>query len=99
MLKNYLTEVPGRPAGEIWIFALSTCSWCRKVRKFLDGLGVAYRYVDVDLTTGAARAEVVKELDRWNPQHSFPTVVINNEKCLVGYDEEDLRKALKIGKT
>ena len=70
-----------------------------KTKKFLDTLGVAYRYVDVDLTTGEARIEVVKELDRWNPQHSFPTIVINNEKCLVGYDEEGLRGALKIGKS
>jgi hypothetical protein len=33
------------------------------------------------------------EVKRFNPKCSFPTVVINGEKCIVGFREEQLKEA------
>jgi glutaredoxin len=89
-----LVKVPGKNKGDIMLFALSTCVWCGKTKKLLDDLGVAYTYEYVDLVTGADREAAVKKIAAWNPSTSFPTMVLNNEKCIVGFKEADIRQAL-----
>jgi glutaredoxin-like protein NrdH len=88
-------KVPGKNKGDIMLFALSTCVWCGKTKKLLDDLGVAYTFEYVDLLAGKEREAAVKEITVWNPACSFPTLVINNEKCIVGFKEEEIRAALK----
>ena len=97
-LEKYAKKVPGKRKGDILLFALSTCGWCRKTKNLLDTLGVEYRYIDVDLLDGEAKKEVVAELDRWDPGHSFPCVVIDNDKCIVGFQEDKIRQAVSGGK-
>ncbi len=77
------------------LYALSTCIWCRKTKQLLADLGVEYDYVFVDLLTGADRDEVVKIVTKWNPDGSFPTLVLNDSKCIVGFKEPEIRQALK----
>jgi glutaredoxin len=97
-LEKYAKKVPGKRKGDILLFALSTCGWCRKTKNLLDTLGVGYRYIDVDLLDGEAKKEVVAELDRWDPGHSFPCVVIDDDKCIVGFQEDKIRQAVSGGK-
>jgi len=97
-LEQYATKVDGKGKGDILLFALSTCGWCRKTKNLLNSLGVGYRYIDVDLLDGEAKEEVVAELDRWNPGHSFPCIVIDNSKCIVGFQEDKIRQAVSSGK-
>lgn len=88
-------HVAGRNAGKLMLYALSTCIWCRKTKQLLADLGVEYDYVFVDLLTGADRDEVVKIVTKWNPDGSFPTLVLNDSKCIVGFKEPEIRQALK----
>ena len=37
-----LKHVPGKDKGKIMLYALSTCGWCQKVKRFLNNLGVEY---------------------------------------------------------
>ena len=97
-LEKYAKKVPGKRKGDILLFALSTCGWCRKTKNLLDTLGVEYRYIDVDLLDGEAKKEVIAELNRWNPVHSFPCVVIDDDKCIVGFQEEKIKQAVNGGK-
>lgn len=90
------TSVPGTyNAGKVLLFALSTCGWCRKARQLLEANNVAYEYIYVDLLKGAEREEALAELRKWTTQQGFPTTVINGQ-VIVGYDEEKLRRALKL---
>ena len=88
-------HVSGKNAGHIILYALSTCGWCQKTRQLLDNSGVEYYYEYVDHLQGENREKAIKEITKWNPACSFPTLVINNEKCIVGYKEDEIRKALK----
>ena len=92
---KYIKTVQGKKKGDVFLFALSTCGWCRKTKALLDELGVEYKYVDVDTLEGETKDEVMKKVTKWNPSGSFPTMVINNAKCIVGFAEEDIRGALK----
>ena len=91
-----MKHIKGKNKGDIVLYALSTCGWCRKTKDLLKDLGAEYRFVDVDLLKGKERKEIMEEVKRWNPQSSFPTVVINN-KCIVGYDEQKIRGAIARG--
>ena len=86
-------QVEGRDAGKVFLYALSTCAWCKKTKKFLKKLGVAYSYVDVDLEADDGK-EATESLRPWNPRCNFPTLVINDEECIVGFKEDDIRRLL-----
>jgi glutaredoxin len=61
----------------------------------LEELGVEYNYVYVDLLEGDERQEMIEQLKKWNPQLSFPTLIINNEECIVGFDEDKVKENLQ----
>ena len=89
-----IEHVKGENKGEIMLYALSTCGWCKKTKKLLDDLGVEYHYIYVDHLEGNEKEKTMEEIMKWNPSCSFPTVVINNKKCIVGFKEEKIKEAL-----
>ena len=89
-----LQHVDGKDKGNILLFALSTCGWCKKVRMLLGDLEVEYDYIYVDLTNGEEREETVEALKKFNPDVSFPTLVINDSDVIVGYEEEEIKSKL-----
>jgi glutaredoxin-like protein NrdH len=91
-----IEKMKGKNKGKIMLYALSTCAWCKKTRKFLDGLGVEYNYIYVDQLEEDDRNKTIEEIEKWNPRCSFPTLVFNDEKCVVGYREDEIKEALNI---
>ena len=89
-----ITHVPGKKSKLVMLYALSTCGWCRKTRQLLDDLGVAYDYEYVDLLEGDEREKAVQVIIGWNPSTSFPTMVIDNKLCIVGFKEDEIKEAL-----
>ncbi len=91
-----IVQIPGTNRGDIFLYALSTCVWCKKTKAYLGELGVAYRYVDVDLVPGEEKEAVMAQVARWNPARNFPTVVIDERVTVVGFQPERLREALGL---
>ena len=91
-----MEHVKGENKGDIILYGLSTCVWCKKTKMLLDKLGCDYRYIYVDLLNQTDKEEILKNIKKWNPRRSFPTLVINNEKCIVGYKEDEIREALNL---
>ncbi|MFA5859564.1 MAG: glutaredoxin family protein [Elusimicrobiota bacterium] len=89
------TKVNGNNKGKVVVYALSTCGWCKKTKQLLATLGAEYEYIDVDTITGADLDELKKVVYEWNPVGSFPTIVINDKDCIVGFDEDKIKKSLK----
>jgi glutaredoxin len=87
-------HVNGKDKGEIILYALSTCVWCKKTKKLLSELGVDFYYVYVDLLSGDEKDKVLEEMARYNSFRSFPTLVIDNRTTIVGYQERKIREAL-----
>ena len=90
-----MTHVSGEKRGKIILFALSTCGWCRKTKEFLNQRGIDYSYVDVDRLNGAERDEVMREVERWNPMRTFPTLVVDDRTVVAGYKPEEIEDALR----
>lgn len=90
-----LTHVRGKNKGDTVLYALSTCPWCHKTKQLLNQLGIDYYFVDVDQASGAELGEFEKTIRKWNPNMSFPTLVLGDKKCIIGFREQDIREALK----
>lgn len=87
-------HVKGENKGEIKLYALTTCIWCKKTKNLLDKIGCEYNYIYVDQLEGEDKEIIKNEIKKFNPRFSFPTLVINNKKCIVGYKEDDIKEAL-----
>lgn len=90
-----MVRVNGRNRGDIRLYALSTCGWCAKTKELLNSLGVEYSYVFVDLLPQKELADALLEVEKFNPSGSFPTLVINGSKVIVGFRETEIREALR----
>ncbi len=89
-----LTHVKGKNKGSVVLYALSTCVWCKKTKRLLERLGVAFEYVYVDLLTGAEKDQILADMTRHTSTRAFPTLVINNGKIIQGYQEKRIREVL-----
>jgi glutaredoxin-like protein NrdH len=91
-----IKKVPGTDKGKVLLYALSTCGWCKKTKAYLNELGIEYSYVDVDLEKGAEREKVLEQVRQWNPNCSFPTIVINDSSSIVGFQPDQLKEAVGL---
>lgn len=88
-------RMEGTQKGRIVLYTLSTCMWCRMAKNLLRDLGVGYEFVDVDQLQGEEKDAAKKEIRRWNPDGSYPTIVINDAVAVCGFDETEIREKLK----
>ena len=80
---------------KVKMFTLSTCSHCKATKKFLNDCDVAYDATDIDLLEGDEKQLVLNEVIKYNPNRSFPTIVIG-DKVIIGFNEKALREALGL---
>jgi glutaredoxin-like protein NrdH len=90
-----MNRVEGLDRGQVKLFTLSTCIWCRKTKALLKEMDVGYEYIDLDTLEGARRDEALEELRRFNPRCSFPSLVVDGSRCIVGFKEEEIKEVLK----
>jgi glutaredoxin len=95
-IDQHIQHIAGDNRGQVLLYALSTCGWCRKTRNLLDELGVEYDYVYVDQLEGEPKREALDRVRAWNPNTTFPTLVIDGE-ALIGFQEDGMRRALRGG--
>lgn len=91
-----IEHVEGESKGKIMLYALSTCGWCKKTKELLTKLGVGFDFVYVDYLEGNEKDTTMDEIEKWNPRCSFPTLVINDKKCIVGYKEDQIKEVLGL---
>jgi len=77
------------------VYALSTCPYCKRTKRFLEENKIAYDCVDVDMLDDDKQDQVLEEVEKLTGRRSFPVVIIGPE-IIVGHDEQKLRKALKL---
>lgn len=82
-------------ATKVRIYTLSTCSHCKAAKKFLNENNVVFDATDVDLLQGTDRENVLNEVVQYNPQRSFPTIIIG-DKIIIGFKEVDIKEALGL---
>lgn len=89
-----IEHVKGKNKGKIMLYALSTCGWCKKTKELLNKIGVEYSYIFVDLLNENDKEKVMKDVEKWNSYLSFPTLVIDDKKSIVGFKEDKIKETL-----
>jgi glutaredoxin len=83
-----------REEHRVVFYGLSTCGWCRKARTFLDDNEITYELCYVDQLEGDERKQAIEEVAKVNPKKTFPTIIVDEEEVLVGYDKERYEEKL-----
>ncbi|HOX34841.1 MAG TPA: glutaredoxin family protein [Methanoregulaceae archaeon] len=87
-------HVAGKNKGRVMLYALSTCQWCHKTKKLLQEMGIGFDYEYVDLLEGPELESAISAVEKVNPKGSFPTLVIDGKRSIVGFRESEIREAL-----
>ena len=88
------THIDGKDKGKVLLYAISTCIWCKKTKRLLQDLGIAYDYIDVDLLPEKEKNEIRKEVLKWKDRVAYPLIVINNEQCIPTYEPDKIKEVL-----
>lgn len=81
---------------KILLYALSTCIWCKKTRKFLEDEGLTFDFVYVDLVEPGERRQIRSHIREMASSTSFPATVIDEDDCIIGYKPEKIRERLGL---
>jgi glutaredoxin-like protein NrdH len=79
----------------IKIYTLSTCAHCKATKKLLNECAIQYEFIDVDLVFGDGRTSALEDVKKFNPQLTFPTIIIGDE-VIIGFEETEIRRALGL---
>lgn len=74
--------------SKVVLFSTSTCSWCRRAKRYLRENRVPYKEIDVERDQGAAH-----DLVRKTGQTGVPVIKIGS-RWIVGFDKEKIEKEL-----
>lgn len=90
------TKVEGeKDERKVFLYAISTCGWCKKVKKLLEEMEIEYEYVNIDKVSGWSNQGVMNELKQYNEKATCPTLVIDEgEEVIIGYQEDKIKEVL-----
>ena len=74
---------------KVKVYSTKTCPWCIKLKEYLKEKKIEFEDIDVGADQKAAE-EMVKK----SGQMGVPVIDING-KIIVGFDKEEIEKALK----
>ncbi len=80
----------------VLLYALSTCAWCKKTKKFLNENDVEYEYVDVDLTNDEDHEKIRQDIINRGSEPTYPTIIVDNKKVINGFRIDLLKEALEL---
>jgi glutaredoxin len=90
---NFVKEEGTINRGDIVVFALSTCAFCKKALKFLKENSITFSYVYVDEYEPERKSEIKLNLkEKYNKDIGFPFLILNGTKIIVGFTEDEYRK-------
>ena len=82
--------------NKVFLYTLSTCGWCKKLRELLIENSVRYEYMELDKATREDQLEAVEELKVRKLPVAFPITVINDETVIQGFKKDELVEALGL---
>jgi glutaredoxin len=78
----------------ITIYALSTCLWCKKTRKYFEDKKIKFDVIDYDKQDEARQEELMAEIRAAGGTGAFPFLKIGSA-CVQGYDPAEFDKLLE----
>jgi glutaredoxin len=92
-----ISKVEGNNAQhKVFVYALSTCVWCKMTKQFLKDNNIAFEYVDVDLCSDEDRAKIRQDIQKRGGNLSYPTTIIDEKELVTGFRKDLLKEKLGL---
>lgn len=78
----------------ITIYALSTCLWCKKTKKYFEEKKLPFDCIDYDKQDEAGQERIMAEIREHGGAGTFPFVKIGNA-CTQGFNPEKFEELLE----
>lgn len=89
---NFTKEDGCKDFGEIRVFALSTCAFCKKALKYLRDNSIKFMYIYVDDLEPGNKQELKDKLkETYKQDVGFPFMIINGDQVIVGFKEDEYK--------
>ncbi|MFX1506045.1 MAG: glutaredoxin domain-containing protein [Promethearchaeota archaeon] len=74
---------------DIFLFAISTCVWCKKGKRWLKKKGYSYSYFDIDKIPVKEKNQLKKDIENaFGIKPRFPFLIVNKVKFDAGYNPD-----------
>lgn len=80
---------------KVLMYAISTCVWCKRAKRFLTNHSVEFEYVDVDLCSIDELREIKDDILKRGGRLIYPTIIIDDRILMTNPSEEKLQEALE----
>ena len=80
----------------VFLYALSTCAWCKMTKRFLSESKIEYEYVDVDLCSEEDRKKIREDIRKRGAEPSYPVIIVDDKKVINGFVQNRIKEALEI---
>ena len=92
-----ISKVDGKNSKhKVFVYALSTCVWCKMTKQFLKDNNIAFEYVDVDLCSEEDKQKIREEIQKRGGTLNYPTTVIDEKTVVTGFRKDQLKKELEL---
>lgn len=82
--------------NKVFVYALSTCAWCKMAKQFLKDHDVEFEFVDVDKCSDEDLKEVKEDILSRGGHLSYPVIIINDKTLISGFQKDKIKETLKI---
>ena len=92
-----MVKVPGKNnKHKVFMYAISTCAWCKLTKNFLKDNDIDYEYVDVDLSSREDREKIRREILKRGGRLNYPAVIIDDKILINGFRKNKIKETLGI---
>ncbi len=92
-----IEKVPGKNnKNKVFLYALSTCAWCKMTKQYLKDNDVEFEYVDVDLCSKEELDKVKKDILSKGGSLSYPVIIVNDRILINGFRKDKIKETLGI---
>jgi glutaredoxin-like protein NrdH len=82
--------------NRVFVYALSTCAWCKMTKQFLKDNDVEFEYVDVDHCNDEDLDKIKEDITGKGGSLSYPTIIINDKHLITGFRKDKIKELLGI---
>lgn len=97
MKKMKVEKVAGaNKKNKVFVYALSTCAWCKMTKQYLKDNNVDFEFVDVDKCSEEDLSKVKEDILSKGGHLSYPIIVINDKTLINGFRKDLIKEHLGV---
>ena len=80
----------------VLLYAISTCGWCKRAKRFLKDNNVEFEYLDIDQCSFEDRNTARKDIQSRGGRLAYPTIIVDKKILLTGANQDELKRVLEL---